>query len=178
MAIAFFGDDKDPTYKKPGYPFSYVVERLGKEKNNLKKDLNFISYRVDKFDLHDINAGSGKLFMISSSLRGPRAFIIGEEVEFQQKSKWKDGTITDISSTDHSATIQSDTSTYAGITFDNIRPVIKTKETDDLLEPDAILEKLKENIGIKGAILKKIEEKFGLSVEGEEGDVVYNQLKF
>ncbi len=180
VAIAFFGDDKDPTYKKPGYPFSYVVERLGKEKNNLKKDLNFISYRVDKFDLHDINAGSGKLFMISSSLRGPRAFIIGEEVEFQQNSRWKEGTITDLSSTDHSATISSGRSTYAGITFDNIRPVIKTKKTDDLPEPDVILKKLEENFGIKDAILKKLEENFGLSVEveGEEGDVVYNQLKF
>lgn len=180
VAIAFFGDDKDQIYNKPGYPFSYVVDRLGKEKNNLKKDLNFISYRVDKFDLHDINAGSGKLFMISSSLRGPRTFQEGEEVEFQQNSRWKRGKIKDISSTDHSATIQSDTSTYAGITFDNIRPIIKTKETDALQEPDAILKKLEEKIGIKDAILKKIKEKFGVlvEVEGEEDSAVYNQLKF
>ena len=186
VAIAFFGDDKDPTYHKPGYPFSYVVERLGKEteEKESKKvlvDLNFISYRVDKFDLHDINAGSGKLFMISSSLRGPRAFIIGEEVEFQQNSsRWKTGKIEDLSSTDHSATISSGGSTYAGITFDNIRPVIKTKETDDLLEPDAILKKLEGKIGIKDVILKKIEKNFGLSVEveGEEDSAVYNRLKF
>jgi hypothetical protein len=180
VAIAFFGDEPGSTRNIPGYPFSYVVTRLGKEKNNFKKDLNFISYRVDKFDLHDINAGSGKLFMISSSLRGPRTFHVGEEVEFQQKSKWKTGKIEDLSSTDHSATISSDRSTYAGITFDNIRPVIKTKETDDLPEPDVILEELKEKIGIKDAILKKLQEKIGLPVklEGEEDSAVYNQLKF
>lgn len=164
VAIAFFGDDKGSTYKKPGYPFSYVVERLGKEKNNLKKDLNFISYRVDKFDLHDINAGSGKLFMISSSLRGPRTFQEGEEVEFQQNSRWKRGKIKDISSTDHSATIQSDTSTYAGITFDNIRPIIKTK--------DPVKEK-----EIKD-ILGELEGMEEASTEDKEDSAVYNRLKF
>lgn len=185
VAIAFFGDDKDPTYNKPGYPFSYVVERLGKEK--VKKngestlvDLNFISYRVDKFDLHDINAGSGKLFMISSSLRGPRAFIIGEKVEFQQNSRWKTGKIEDLSSTDHSATISSGRITYSGITFDNIRPVVKTEETDDLQKPDTIWKDLEEEFGIKDAILKKLEEKLGLSVEveGDKDSALYNQLKF
>ena len=69
-------------------------------------------------------------------------------------------------------------STYAGITFDNIRPVIKTKKIDDLLETDVILKQLEENFGIDLSLSVEEESSEEERKQDEEDSALYNQLKF